>query len=670
MLLEKEKTRLTVELLGSLEPHAVREWRDKFGAGALHWAAGNGSLDTTQWLVEHLGMSVDITTKNGRRPLHFAARNGHLAVCQWLVREARADANAEAKHGITALQIALWQCQEPVCRWLVETASADLYEINGFRCNGAHWLASAPGTASEERLLSLSNWLADRGVDFCFRNKQGHTGEVIQPQPQPQPHRTLPAAAYSTTHLIHFLGSHSLHHLISAAFLMPCTRIYPLHSALHKAAWAGRTELCRWMRDRLSMLDDVTDEAGNFAADLADQNDQPHAAAWLRLHCSRERLESYRILGLLDRFDPSKDGLKVEDYVGACAGPTESPAAFVGLSASPSSNASTTTLTRSPPAPTSPLSSASLAPTTSTASADSTTTITVDVDTSASLPANISGELGPLWAALETLSMQDIRQAYRARLLESHPDKLPKATPNPDKMPTARSLVEPVLVEKHSRFAPATFNRQANSTFPPESISEPQRESEPQSESKLESDYHRVQWAYQILSHKPLDHASGGGVSAYQRNIGHDVRLLLQSQSESQSLSDAHGRDGREHPIQYQSQNRSYSESPAKEADADCPFKASLKSTSPAGLVEGTAGDNLHTFQVLLGVMVDEYVQDGGMPIANVRKRWRQLFPDHPMPQPQSHGCRKLSELVRRFGGRVVLGECPGRGLVLRSSHW
>lgn len=258
-----------VPSLAAEDPSAVRGAVCSSGCTALHWAAGRSRLDAVRFLVSPpslggVGIDVDVpaTRKSrGRTPLHYAARNGSLPAARLLVEEWGADPDARAKHGVTPFQLAAWQNHLPVCRWLVEESGVDAAQYNDFGCGAVHWIGLCPAaranfeseSAGEDRgwdgadLLPLCRWLArQEGVDFRARQRQGHT-------------------------------------------------------ALHKAAWGGHVALLRHLRDHHDLLDDTQDDAGNFAADLADMADTDrHAgvARFLREECSGARANSCRVLGV------------------------------------------------------------------------------------------------------------------------------------------------------------------------------------------------------------------------------------------------------------------------------------------------------------------------------------------------------------------------------------
>lgn len=242
-----------LEALRRLPAEEVLAAADHNGCGCLHWAAGNGHLEACRFLVDLIGGQSDhVLTWNQRTPLHYAARNGQLHVCRWLHEEASADVDALARDEVSPLQLAVWQNHLETCRWFVEDARVDPLQRNRFGCSIAHWLAQAPreraGEPQGAALLPLARWLRARGCDFGAVQEHGHT-------------------------------------------------------ALHKAAWNGHSELCRWLRDECLLRDERQDEAGNFAADLAEMGGHRALAAWLRAECSAARAASCRVLGVAQDAD-------------------------------------------------------------------------------------------------------------------------------------------------------------------------------------------------------------------------------------------------------------------------------------------------------------------------------------------------------------------------------
>ena len=77
-------------------------------------------------------------------------------------------------------------------------------------------------------------------------------------------------------------------------------------AARQKAAWGGHAELCRWLRDECGAIDNVQDDGGNYAADVADMGGHDELARWLRDECSDARARSLGVLGLpADTTDPA-----------------------------------------------------------------------------------------------------------------------------------------------------------------------------------------------------------------------------------------------------------------------------------------------------------------------------------------------------------------------------
>jgi ankyrin repeat protein len=234
------------------------------GCTALHWAAGTNQVQVLEYLVHTrrvLDVNAAATKKSGgRTPLHYSCRNGCWEATLWLVEIGGASFNPPAKHGVTPFQLAIWQNQLAIVKWLVEEQGVDPTQVNDFACGAVHWLGICPsnranlgGTKDDacsssssnsedgSDLLPLACWLAEQpGIDFALRQRQGHT-------------------------------------------------------PLHKAAWGGHLALIHFLRSEHDLWDEHQDDAGNYAADLADMANTPkHAqiAEYLRDHCSRDRARS------------------------------------------------------------------------------------------------------------------------------------------------------------------------------------------------------------------------------------------------------------------------------------------------------------------------------------------------------------------------------------------
>ncbi len=236
-----------IEILQQASDHRVRSVVCTSGCTALHWAAGNNQLLTLAYLVLERGIPVDIPAvkkSRGRTALHYACRNGYLEAAKWLVEIGGADPDARAKHGVSPFQLAIWQNRLPICQWLVQSCKVDPGQMNDFACSAVHWIGLCPHEESTA-LIPMAKWLDSQpGVNFHLKQRQGH-------------------------------------------------------SPLHKAAWGGHLDLIKYLHQHQDLWDDSQDDAGNFAADLADMANTPrHAiiAKYLRQHCSRARAESCALL--------------------------------------------------------------------------------------------------------------------------------------------------------------------------------------------------------------------------------------------------------------------------------------------------------------------------------------------------------------------------------------
>lgn len=239
------------------------------GCTALHWAAGENRVAALEYLIVERHLPADLLAvkkSKGRTPLHYSCRNGALKATRFLVEVCKAEVNPLAKHGVTPFQLAVWQNQIETCQYLVKDRGVDPCQVNDFDCGAIHWLGICPtGRANEDQtveagtitsevrsddgrgLLPLATWLANQsGLDYTAKQKQGHT-------------------------------------------------------ALHKASWGGHLALIKYLRIEHGLWDDSSDDAGNYAADLADMADTPRhsrIAQYLREECSLARAESCALLGI------------------------------------------------------------------------------------------------------------------------------------------------------------------------------------------------------------------------------------------------------------------------------------------------------------------------------------------------------------------------------------
>lgn len=240
-----------LQALQALPVEEVLSACDHNGCSCFHWAAGNGHLAACKFLLQLDPGMIFALTWNQRTAMHYAARNGRQEICQWLLMQ-RADPDAKARDEVSPLQLAVWQNHLQTSRWFVEEAQSDPLQQNRFGCSVAHWLSQAPKDRAGENgsnLLSLAEWLRSHGCDFGAVQNHGH-------------------------------------------------------NCLHKAAWAGHLDLCRWLRDSCGLRDSLQDHAGNYAADLAEMAQHFSLAQWLRNEMSTAKLSSCEVLGLREDADP------------------------------------------------------------------------------------------------------------------------------------------------------------------------------------------------------------------------------------------------------------------------------------------------------------------------------------------------------------------------------
>ncbi|CAJ1965069.1 unnamed protein product [Cylindrotheca closterium] len=264
----KAATEGDIEVLKSASDDELRSSVCNSGCTALHWAAGTNQVTALQYLILERKLSPNILAvkkSKGRTPLHYACRNGAAEATRFLMDDCQANVHALAKHGVSPFQLAVWQNQLGICQYLVEECGVDPCQVNDFDCGAIHWLGICPVNRANNNttvssngekctdkddgsdLLPLAKWLAKQpGLDYTAKQKQGHT-------------------------------------------------------ALHKASWGGHISLLRYLKEEHGLWDDSVDDAGNYAADLADMaNTTRHTriAKYLREECSRARAESCSILGI------------------------------------------------------------------------------------------------------------------------------------------------------------------------------------------------------------------------------------------------------------------------------------------------------------------------------------------------------------------------------------
>jgi len=270
-----------IKYLDTVSNHALRTAVCSSGCTALHWGAGNNQVQVLEYLhvqrkvVFQGNVDVPAIKKSlGRTPLHYSCRNGCLEASQWLVKQG-AQVNSRAKHGITPFQLAVWQNQLTICQWLVEQEKVDPCQVNDFNCGAVHWLGTCP--------------VFSRGKSISRNTTTTTTTTTTTAAPNFENHKDrndlLPLARWLSQRSGISFHSRQRHG----------------HTPLHKAAWGGHLELIVYLKDQHGLLDNLQDNAGNFAADVADMAHTPRhdeIAQYLRKECSNARASSCAILGI------------------------------------------------------------------------------------------------------------------------------------------------------------------------------------------------------------------------------------------------------------------------------------------------------------------------------------------------------------------------------------
>jgi ankyrin repeat protein len=283
----------------------LSEVRDKKGSTPLHYAAGNGHLGASRFLLQrvyaqakdehaptndtgdarcgeqHAVFAATSSYANaanktqGRTPLHWAARNGHLSVCKLLVKDFGANPDPLARGDVTPLQLAVWRGHLEVCQWLSKAGNADKGFVNGWGCTVHHWLAKSPiyseereteiqkqqqqqqqtqdgavsnrnGKNAERRLLALCKWLDDDDDRDDDNEIDPHSPEQkLSAWGRPNDHGQTP---------------------------------------LHKAGFGGNMPVLKFLLHAKGCSDTHRDSQHNTAADCAERNQQWEAARYLRRH--------------------------------------------------------------------------------------------------------------------------------------------------------------------------------------------------------------------------------------------------------------------------------------------------------------------------------------------------------------------------------------------------
>lgn len=254
IILEAAKTG-DIVTLGKYSKLQIQQTSDSSGCTPLHWAAGCNQIEVVRHLLDtknpffNVDISVTSRKAKGRTPLHYCCRNGHLEMVKILLHEFNSNPHAKAKHGVSPFQLAVWQNHLHICQYLAALPNNPVVlskEVNDFGCNILHWAGICPFHRGND-IVKMASWiLSHPNMDVKLTQNQGRT-------------------------------------------------------CFHKASWGGHFALVKYLHEVHGMYDDVKDNSGNFAADLADMaNTDRHRmiAKYLRRECSRVYASSCKLLGL------------------------------------------------------------------------------------------------------------------------------------------------------------------------------------------------------------------------------------------------------------------------------------------------------------------------------------------------------------------------------------
>lgn len=132
--------------------------RDREGATALHWAAGNGLMFVAIGLID-AGADMEPRDDEGRTPLMWASKSGHRDVIEFFVRECDVDTDARDLNGMTAAMHAAASGHDDVAEYLLDRSAfpdavdnadmtADMHAVKHAAENAAASGALRQGAAS------------------------------------------------------------------------------------------------------------------------------------------------------------------------------------------------------------------------------------------------------------------------------------------------------------------------------------------------------------------------------------------------------------------------------------------------------------------------------------------------------------------------------------------
>ena len=163
--------------------------RDRNGSLALHWAAGGGHIEALTYLLDlqdsvcknRAGAICDYgrraeRRRDGKTALHYAARNAQNNAIDVLMARANATSiDVTSNDGSTPLMLACYGGHLSTVKHLVDKYNANLFVTNDWNCGVSHWTAMSLGHSGEREVTEICEYLAKKGVDFTYRQKQGHS---------------------------------------------------------------------------------------------------------------------------------------------------------------------------------------------------------------------------------------------------------------------------------------------------------------------------------------------------------------------------------------------------------------------------------------------------------------------------------------------------------------
>ncbi|TMW68597.1 hypothetical protein Poli38472_006065 [Pythium oligandrum] len=154
-----------VKLQQLLDAGVNLDAKDEDERTPLHWAAGNGSVDVVEYLVEHAKARVNVQDDAGWTPLMSAASAGHSDVVSFLLSRG-ADANVPNEND--QLPLHYHKGRQQIAELLLDYTK----DINHADHLGNTPLMRALGGSPSREVIAL---LIDHGARLSAKDKAGNT---------------------------------------------------------------------------------------------------------------------------------------------------------------------------------------------------------------------------------------------------------------------------------------------------------------------------------------------------------------------------------------------------------------------------------------------------------------------------------------------------------------